>query len=359
MTKNIDRQRKALKTGLIALLAFVLVFSTGSLIFINHLYLENFPHYDRPKYSGYLQFNSVPPLAYSTVHFPSGKNSLTGYIFDEGTTKGLVVIAPGRGQGAERYLAETLYFVDQGWSVFSFDYTGCFTSEGENSVGLPQSRVDLEAALAYIRSNTTLNKLPVVLWGHSWGGYAVTAVLKGHPDISAVVSISGFNSPKGLMDEYVRDQVGILGYIMYPFEWMYQTARFGQSAQIMAVNSINSSDTPVMIVHDADDEAISYDGASIIVQRSRITNPNAVYITRHTINGSGHMDLLRSEAALQYIHQKNREFKPIFDHYQGNIPDSVKAEFYAGVDPFRTSELDADFMNEINSFFESALRASQ
>ncbi len=349
VTKNVAR------TVLICLLALILIFSTGSLIFINNLYEENFPRYDKAKYSGYLQFSDVPGYARSAVKFPSDKNSLTGYIFGERNMKGLVVLAPGRGEGAEYYLAEIRYFVDHGWRAFSFDYTGSYASEGENSVGLPQSRVDLEAALAYIQSNNTLNQLPMMLWGHSWGGYAVAAVLKKHPNISAAASISGFNSPMGLLNEYVRSQSGVLSYVEYPFGWAYQSLRFGRSAFETAVDGINGSDTPVMIIHDRADEAISYNGASIIAQRGRITNPNVVYITRNIASGSGHMDVFRSQAAIQYIQQQNQEFQPIFDRYQGVVPDSVKAEFYAGVDRFQTSELDVDFMNEINTFFERAL----
>jgi alpha-beta hydrolase superfamily lysophospholipase len=355
MTDNFHGKQKALRTALIIVLVSVLVFSAGSLFFIRTLYEENFPRYDKPKYSGYLQFSDVPGYARSVVKFPSGKTSLAGYIFGEENTKGLVVIAPGRGEGAEHYLAQMLYFVDQGWRVFSFDYTGSYASEGENSVGLPQSRIDLEAALAYIQSDIALRHLPVVLWGHSWGGYAVAAVLKDHPEISAVASISGFNSPLGLMDEQVRNRLGVPGYVEYPYEWAYQTMRFGRSAGMTAIDSINSVGTPVMIIHGSTDDAISYNGASIIAQRGRITNPNVVYLTRSAANRSGHMDLFQSEAAIQYINQKNQEYKALYERYSGAIPDSVKSAYYAGVNRFQTSELDAEFMGEINSFFERSL----
>jgi pimeloyl-ACP methyl ester carboxylesterase len=351
-----SRRHNALRTSLIVLVLVGLVYSAVSLVSIHCLYTDNFPRYDRPKYSGYLQFTDLPESTYATIHFPSGKNNLAGYIFGQENNKGLVVISPGRGQGGEHYLAETQYFVAQGWRVFSFDYTGCFASEGENMVGLQQARIDLDAALAYIQSDPSLNELPMVLWGHSWGAYAVTAVLKDHPNVSAAVSISGFNSPLGLIDEYVRSEVGGLGFALYPFEWVYQTVRFRQSARLTAVDGINSGSTPVMIVHDAADEAIAYDGASIIAQRQQITNPNAVYITRNTVDGSGHMDLLRSQAAIQYKNQKNQEFKPIYDQFQGAVPDSELAEFHAGVDHQKTSELDVDFLQQINQFFEDSLK---
>ena len=265
------------------------------------------------------------------------------------------MLAPGIGEGTEHYLAEMMYFVDHGWRVFTFEYTGSYASEGENSVGLPQSRLDLEAALAYIQGNDTLSHLPLVLWGHSWGGYAVAAVLKEHPDIAAVATLSSFNSPRDFMNERIRNEVGIWAYFEYPLTWAYQTVRFGRNADVTAVDGINSTDTPVMIIHGSADDAVAYDGASIIAQREKITNPNVVYKTCSTKDHNGHRNLLWSEAAVQYMEQKNQEYRDLLDRYDGDIPKDVKADFYAGVDRFRTSEVDVDLMNEINSFFEGAL----
>jgi alpha-beta hydrolase superfamily lysophospholipase len=341
--------------ALFGIFVFTLISSTLSTVFLITLYEANFPRYDRPKYSYYLQFSDAPAYAHSVVTFPSGKNSLTGFIFGEENTKGLVVVSPGRGEGVERCLPEILYFVDHGWRVFSFDYTGSFASEGKNSVGLPQSRVDLEAALTYIQNNPSLNRLPVVLWGFSWGGYAVAAVLKDHSNISAVVSISGFNSPVELLDEQIRNQLGALSFAMHPFGWVYQYVRFGHSAWVTAVDGINSSNTPVMIVHGTADTMISYTGASIIAQREIITNPNVIYKTSSAKDNNGHANLLFSAAAVEYSNQKNEEYKSISDRYQGNIPDEVTAEYYAGVNPFQTTDRNADLMDEINSFFESSL----
>jgi hypothetical protein len=62
-----------------------------------------------------------------------------------------------------------------------------------------------------------------------------------------------------------------------------------------------------------------------------------------------------ADEAVQYTHQKNQEYQALLDQYAGDLPEGVRAEFYAGVDRFRTSEVDAGVMQEINRFFESAL----
>ena len=194
-----------------------------------------------------------------------------------------------------------------------------------------------------------------MLFGHSWGGYAVAAVLNYSHPVAAVASISGFNSPNDLLWEQARSQLGVFGYFEYPFLALYQSWLFGKDAGLSAVNGINQSGIPVMIIHGTGDEDISYTGASIISHQADITDPNVEYVTCSKEGQNGHKSLYRSEAAVKYINQINQEYRAITEQYGGNIPDDVKAQFYASLDKFQTSELDASFMDNINRFFESQL----
>jgi hypothetical protein len=335
------------------LLALTVLLSVGSFVFVKHFYDDYFRRLEAPKSTAYLRYGDVPERSPRVVHFESGKNTLAGYVFGEPNDKGLVVISHGLGFGAEDYLAEALYFVDRGWRVFAFDNTGTYASEGSTEIGLPQSALDLDAALTYVESDAALGGLPVMLFGHSWGAYADTAVLKYDHDIVAVVSISGFNSPMGLLNEEMGRMVGPLSHAVYPFGWAYQTALFGKAARLTAVDGINSSDAGVMIVHGAADESVFYDGASIIAQRNNITNPNVVFKTCTAETRNGHNTLLKSEAAIKYAAEMNGVYRRLFDQYNGNVPDDVKAEFHAGLDKLRTSELDPVLFDQINTFFES------
>jgi dienelactone hydrolase len=337
MITKMFRKRKALKITFISLVALLFLFSVGSMIFAKVFYDGHFKRLNQPEYTGLLRYSDVSGYDRTVITFNSGENLLTGYIYGEENQKGLVVISHGLGYGAEDYLAETIYFVDNGWRVFTFDNTGTYESQGQSERGLPQSVIDLDAALTYIESDPTLNHLPVMLFGHSWGGYAVAGILNyGHP-IAAVVSISGFNSPDDLLLEQAKSQMGAFGYLEYPFMAAYQSWLFGDKAKLSAVKGINQSDTPVMIVHGTADEEISYTGASIISHRDDITDPNVIYKTCSAENHNGHKSLLRSQAATTYISKINQEYKELFDSYKGNIPDEVRARYYANLDRHLTS----------------------
>ena len=81
-------------------------------------------------------------------------------------------------------------------------------SEGSGTRGLPQSALDLDAALDYIESDESLNSFPVFLMGHSWGGYAVTAVLNFDHEIAGSVSVAGYNDPMTMISEFADGMMG-------------------------------------------------------------------------------------------------------------------------------------------------------
>ena len=107
-----------------------------------------------------------------TVTFSSGSAQLTGWLYPAEDAAALVVIAHGLGADAETYLPETMHFVDSGYSVLAYDATGTGASGGSGTRGLAQSALDLDAAL----TRAEQEDLPILLFGHSWGGYGLDRI---------------------------------------------------------------------------------------------------------------------------------------------------------------------------------------
>lgn len=308
--------------------------------------------FESPVFSHFLRYQDVVAYPRRVVQFPSGRYQLTAYLYGEAhpEPKGLVVISHGYGAGAEHYFRETMFFVDEGWRVFAFNNTGSHTSEGAGIIGLHQSVLDLDAALTYIAQQEW--GLPIMLYGHSWGGFAVAAVLERGHEVSAVVSLAGFDVPMDMLLEWAAHQVG-MGFwarLMYPYLWLHQQLMFGDAVRLSAVAAINATDTPVMVIHGNGDTVIPYDEGSIMSQRERITNPNVVFVTR---SGSHHNDhtnlLLDAETALLH-EQLDLMYLALRADYQGQIPEGAWEAFYESVRD-QVSVLDAPFMAEIGAFF--------
>jgi pimeloyl-ACP methyl ester carboxylesterase len=337
--------------------AAVLIFALSFILF-KIFYDKQFPRFDKPEFTNELRFRDVTGYDRTEILFFSGKNRLKGHLYGESNTKGLVVIAHGLKSGSEEYLAETLFFTNRGWRVFTYDCTGSHESEGKGTRGLAQSVLDLDAALRFIEASESLNSLPVMLYGHSWGGFAVTAVLNFDHRVFASVSLAGYNSPMELMAERGKEMLGVLSFLLYPLGRLCQFVLFGKSARLTAVNGINRSGIPVMIVHGEEDKIISYTGAAIMAHKEQIKNPNTVFLTRNEADQNGHSDMHMTAHANRYRAQKDNELKALKDRFDGNVPREALKEFYDGLDRAKANELDLWFMGEVSDFYERSIPAN-
>ena len=385
-----ESKKRTRKRIVLFICIFIFLFVVGPMLTTAAIYNRTFgQRAESPEHRVFLNNDDAPEYMRRVVNFPSGSNMLTGYIYGEDNYQGLVVIAHSFGDGAEGYFSVIRYFVDNGWRVFAHDNTGSHNSEGRSTRGLPQSALDLDAALTFISEQEW--ELPIMLFGHSWGGFAVTAVLNFDHEISAVVSLAGYNRSIQVLHDTARAMFGWSGNLAYPYLWAYQRLLFGRNADLSAVDGINNSDVPVMIIHGTADGLILYDSAGIIAHRDEIINPNVIFITHYLAHHNGHMNLLLTEEAAAYISELDEVFRDLlhryipeqdrhdcpfvavyFHHvnmltnrniarcfcsrvYNVFIPDDALFNFYANIDRYQTSALNLSLMDEINAFFKKSL----
>lgn len=304
-----------------------------------------------------LRYEDVDPGAYprTAVSFTSGGNRLNGHVYHVEDARGMVVISHGLGAGAESYFPETRFFVDNGWQVFAFDNTGSHHSEGDSTRGISQSVLDLDAVLRHIEGDPTLNDLPVVLYGHSWGGYAVAAVLNlGHP-VAAVASVAGYSTPAAALYDFAENRTGIFGVLAYPLFWGYHNILYGSNANISAIDGLNRSGVPALVIHGTGDNTIRPDVSGILARQADITNPNVGYIKRDAENQNGHSNAVYSQRANMYTQEKTDEWAELESRHGGALPDEARQTFYGGVDKSLSSELDPLLFARILELFEQAV----
>ena len=315
-----------------------------------------FSRCERPEYSVKLQFKDVvKDYPQELVKFPSGQNMLQGYLLGRENSKGLVVVVHGLGGGAEGYLTQILYFVQQGYQVFSYDYTGYHLSEGKNSVGLPQSVDDLVAALKFIENEERFAGLPVYLFGHSWGGYSVAAALTMCQKINAVASVSGFNNPNKMIKEWSNRMIGRLSGFVNPFMMIHQRLNFGKKLDILAADGINKAGIPVLVVHGKEDKTVRLSGSALFSCKEDIISPKVQYLLWEKEGQNGHLDILYSIDAMEYDRQIGREYEQLLKLTKKKLSKEDKKEFFDTVDKERTSVPNKELMEKIVEFFEQAV----
>lgn len=296
-----------------------------------------------------------PEYPRQEVSFKSGDNTLKGFIYGADNDRGLIVFAHGIGSGHEFYLGLITRLVDRGWRVFAYDCTGSGYSEGDGTVGLAQSALDLDSALTFAEGDSRLNSLDTFVLGHSWGGYAAAAVLNFGHDIKGCVTMSGYNTPFEELAETCDGMFGGKSKLIYPFVWAYNNATFGKNASLSAVDGINKSGIPVLVIHGDNDDVIAYDGASIISHKDEITNSNVEYKVFSEEDRNGHNSYFNTP---EYTEYKKMILTPLQDEinekYNNNVPEEERIRFYESIDKELYNGFNPELVELIDSFFGKA-----
>lgn len=289
--------------------------------------------------------------------FSSDKGQkLTGYKYyrDSKEAKGLVVIAHGFGGGGHRsYMNIADYFASNGYWVFAYDATGNDESEGEAVGGLPQGIIDLDYALRFIKSNADFDGLPIVLWGHSWGGYSVGSVTKLHPDVKAAVIVSGFNESLDMLETEGRNIVGnVIDYVLPIFE-KHEKKTFGDYASMSILDSLDATDVPALFVHSEDDQMIPIE-ISFDRYFEKFANNDRFSFIRY--KDRGHNYIFCSENRRKYV----EEYNVGADAYKESVGELTEEKAAAYIeehfDKHKGYELDSELMAQMLELYNNSIQ---
>lgn len=325
-----NKMKKILIVAVCICLTFCVICPT--VIAVIHGVVMGRYNYDKYSADRYLVYDDVKnEYPRRKFVFESGENTLSAYLYGKENNKGIIVVAPGHTDANDIKLYEIRYFVDAGYQVICFDYSGCYTSEGKAFGGYTQAVYDLDALLGFMESGDEFADMPIYLFGHSLGGYAVAATLEMGHNVQAVVSASGFDTAEEQWQYSISKYTGFLYPVIKPFNNLFVNAKYGDNKTLSAVDGINSTDIPILVISAEDDSF--YGGASPIYRRrDEITNPNCTFILMNEENHNGHYDYFLTDEALAY---------------QQSAPDT-------NIDKELFMEHDAEIMQMIIDFFDNA-----
>lgn len=281
------------------------------------------------------------PAAFKSNH----GQLLAGYVYTNSEVihpNGVIVMAHGLGGGHNTYLPEIYYLTQQGYTVFAYDGTGNDESEGKSIVGLPQAVIDLDYAINYVKNDEQFDGLPIMLYGHSLGGYAVVAVLNQHRDITAVVERSGFYESIDIIDQQGSQRCGSFFHLLKPYFKLYERFKFGDYASLNGLEVLENTNTNVMFMHSKDDEVISYDHYFSKYEDLYSSRVNFKFIS---YQNRGH-DVVVNEALNQLL---QAQIKADYDAYD-SIPEETR-QLYEDVLYDLEHRLDPLVMQEIIDFY--------
>ena len=133
---------------------------------------------------------------------------------------------------------------------------------------------------------------------------------------------------------------------------LHERVLFGAAANRSASEAVRNSGVPVLVVHGDADKTVRADSAALIAQ-TLSQNAQALLL-----EGETHMSLLRPHTReyADYTDKINADYSALYAAYDGEIPEEIRIEFYAGVDKTVTGGVWQTLMERIDGFYRAALR---
>ena len=351
-----SRKSRAARIAACILAAFIIAFCVISFAFDRYVLGQTYARFERstpnvlPTYDVYAQ--DYPRADYT---FQMNGYTLVGHVYGPDNNRGLIVFRHGIFSQHQDYLALITAIVDSGWRVFAYDAIGCGESDGDSTLGMSQSPLDVAAAVNFVREAGLVSAdEPLVLWGHSWGGYGVAAALGLVDDIDGCITMSGFDTPMKILTYSATNTMGPLGMTQVPFLWLNTVIDFGDKANLSASDAIVNAGVPTLIIHGSGDTVVPYDGVSIQdgVNAHLWSLPGkAIGIVTYAEPGrNGHNDYFYSRESQEYLNECAVELQELLAANDGDKNAPAVQDYLASVDMRRANTANPALVEEITTF---------
>lgn len=254
------------------------------------------------------------------VKIPSGKRTLIGHLYEQPAPKGLFLCVHGLGGLSEDFSsAYHAYFYQHGYDVLALDLSASGRSQGVGVPGLSQSALDVKAALDYVHQSS-LAKLPLFLFGHSWGAYGVCAALEFDSSPLAVFEMSGFADPFLIMTELPKSYVPIGVSYTEPALRKAMEERDPQFAFLSAKEALEKAQNIYCVLIQGDLDKLVVEKASLFGQDYRRNG-----VEKIAMPGRGHGNVATSLESIQYLKQMKENNAFLYKEYKKN-PSKMNEE---------------------------------
>ena len=221
-------------------------------IYRRTLYVRN----DNPSGIFYFSAEDFPGLQSHSYDFAAqAGHTLKGYFYhySDPIPGRLIVFDHGMGNGHRAYMREIETLAKAGYLVYAYDHTGCMASGGNDINGFAQSLNDLDTCIKALKALPQLQGRSISVMGHSWGGFSTMNITALHPDITHVVSMSGFISVKQIVDQSIASI--LKGYR----KGIYDMERRANPDYVdfHAIETLKSTSAKVLLIYSNDDKIVN------------------------------------------------------------------------------------------------------
>ena len=233
--------------------------------FVSYLYKKHFVcRYDKEVGVPYYNASNFIGLNEESFSFTNSKGielKCFYYYYDNYKEDKIVLFLHGLACGHAAYFAEINALAKRGFKVLTLDYTGCGDSKGKYLGSLNTPTRDVNELLDYLK----LDK-PLVLVGHSLGGYTTLNTISLREKIKKAVVISGFLSIKSIGDALIKNNFFVKHILKY------ENKLYPEYKDLNNIDYLNKTTDDIFFIQSDDDTMVPYHIALEVVEQ--IDNPH-------------------------------------------------------------------------------------
>ncbi|MBO5702239.1 MAG: alpha/beta fold hydrolase [Clostridia bacterium] len=294
----------------------------------------------------YFSVSDFPGLQRTPFDFEGNAGQkLQGYYYYYASPRKdrLIIFDHGMGNGHVAYIKEIELIARRGYTVFTYDHTGCLESEGEGCVGFAQSLCDLDYAINALHAAKEWKDAKFTVIGHSWGGFAALNISALHPEIESCVSLSGFIGVERMIEQFFS---GILKFYR-PSVLRLEHESNPMHSLIDARKSLKNSKSRILYIASDNDPTVK---TAYHFDTLKNAVPEGAYIEFHLVKNRLHNPNY-TDAAVAELTKMSKAMTEGIKKKAFDTPEAVDA-FRTSWDWNKITEQDEDLWNKIFDFIE-------
>lgn len=307
--------------------------------------------YDDKHTLKYYETSDFPSMQEKPISFKSQKITINGKLYSSkefDSYKALIVLCHALGPGHKPYMKIIDELIKKDYLVLAFDARGCELSEGKSVIGFGSALINLDDCLKYVESDKELSSYPLILLGHSMGGYAVNNITRYNHKINGIISISSCNTSYGCLYEELTHTSGMAMGIFKFFFRIFDFLKFGKKGTYASVDAFEQSDIDHLLIAGKLDTIMDYHFNQEFFETQLEDNPHYTFLD---VEDRYHQAYVTKEAA-DYDNKTTIEYYELKGEHQGKIPPTINKAYYDSLDREKLNELDPMVMNTIFEFIE-------
>lgn len=305
---------------------------------VSYLYKKHFVcRYDKevgvPYYST-SDFKGLNEEAFSFVNSRGIELKYFYYYYNNYKDDKIVLFLHGLACGHYAYFAEIDALARRGFKVLTIDYTGCGDSKGKVLGSLNTPTKDVNELLDLLK----LDK-PLVLVGHSLGGYTSLNTISIRDEIKKAVIISGFLSVKTIGEALIKNDFFVKRIVKY------ENKLYPEYKELNNANYLNKTTDDIFFIQSDDDAMVPYRIALEVVEQ--IDNP---HIKKLKMSNRKHNPNY-TDSAVQYMNETFGNYYYLIKQKKIKTSED-KINYFKDVSLAKLVEQDEKLFDEIAAFID-------